>query len=71
MFVIVLNGSTYQRLRDLFPDVEWRSHRDYLMAEVHPDLATEMAKVAREAGLSVGEEEASQVLSPKRHPPLC
>jgi hypothetical protein len=63
MFVIVLNGSTYQRLRDLFPEVEWRSHRDYLMAEVHPDLATEMAKVARE-GLSVGEADAQEYAKP-------
>jgi len=61
MFVIVLNGSTYQRLRDLFPEVEWRSHRDYLMAEVDHSLAAEMEKVAREAGLSVGEADAKRL----------
>jgi hypothetical protein len=58
MFVIVLNGSTYQRLRDLFPEVEWRSHRDYWMTKVDHRLSAEMEKVAREAGLSIGEAEA-------------
>jgi hypothetical protein len=58
MFVIVLNGSTYQRLRTLFPEVEWRRHRDYWLAKVDPRLSAEMERVAREAGLSVDEVDA-------------
>ena len=48
--VAVFNESTYQRLRDLFPDAEWHKHRDYWVAELPDDRATEFAKVATKAG---------------------
>jgi hypothetical protein len=54
--VVVLNDKT----KDLFPEVEWRQYKDAWVAEVDHDLAVEIAKVAREVGLSVGEKDASE-----------
>ena len=60
--VVVLNDKT----KDLFPEVAWRRYRDAWVAEVKHDLAVEIAKAARKAGLSVGEKDASEYPRRKR-----
>jgi len=69
--VCILNEATHRRLQEAFPEVAWRQHRhpnhyDYWTAEVDHDLATEMAKVTREEGLSVWEEDAGALGLRKR-----
>jgi hypothetical protein len=69
--VCILNENTYEKLQEAFPEVAWQRHRDpknydYWAAEVDHDLATEIAKVTREAGLSVGEEDAGALGLRKR-----
>ena len=67
----ILNERTYKVLLEAFPEVEWQRHRhrdnyDYWVTEVEHDLATEIAEVAKEAGLSVGEEDAQALGLRKR-----
>ena len=47
-------------VRDLFPEVEWQRYEDIWVAKVDHEVAAEMQKVIKEAGLSVGEVDRRQ-----------